>query len=192
MEQLTIINTVVMWMVIVANLLLTLALIRRINSMTPQRLKPLDIGQEAPDFTAETIEGESVTLATYQGRSTAFVFISPSCHPCREELPSLKALYPMAVKAGVELILVSVVEKDETKSFKEEMEINLPILIAPMGKNPFTQDYKTGGTPFYCMINANGKVEATGFLDEKWQKLKEEWGGDTLAPANDQQTVPAA
>jgi len=176
MSELLIVSSILLWMVVVLNFLLTLALIRRKNSgPSVMNVPKLKIGQSAPDFTAETLSGETVTQMTYSGRAVAFMFVSPDCGPCRELIPSFEALHPKAQQSGSELVLVSQVDTVKTQSFVAEYGITLPVLVAPREGNSFGRDYKVAGTPFYCFIDAEGKVQGTGFLDSEWENLAEEW-----------------
>jgi len=153
---------------------MTIALARRVNGLlrsnavsTPNALEGgLEAGQIAPDFSAQTLEGERVSLSTFAQRSVAFIFISPSCKPCLERIPAIEALRPRAEQAGIHLVLVSVAGEAETQALANKTSIRLPILIAPRDSNTFMESYKVEGTPSYCLINADGKVRAAGyFLD---------------------------
>src|SRR4051812_7859605 len=166
-------SSVALWVVVGLNLIITLALVQRLNrqSAIPSGLKK---GTPAPDFTAQTLHGETVTRANYAGRSAAFLFVAPNCGPCREEAPALEALAPAARRAGVELVLVSIGEAGETQQFVDEFHLTLPVLVAPEGSNSFSKDYKSPGTPSYCLIDTRGTVVSAGFpnmVDGEWQKL---------------------
>src|SRR5688572_13929556 len=119
MEPVLVVSLILLWILVLLNLLLTLALARRLNTLSSQLGDPLanvpklELGQPAPDFSAETLDGSQVSLTSYIGRNVAFVFISPSCGPCREEMPVLNALQPKAKRAGVELVLVSDSSRDD-------------------------------------------------------------------------------
>src|SRR5690348_1026265 len=108
METGLVVSSAVLWLVVLLNLLLTLALVRRVNAsprtVPQERLKT---GEPAPDFTAHTLDGELVSRSTYAELKVAFVFISTHCGPCREIMPQLVPLGPKAAQAGVELVLVS-------------------------------------------------------------------------------------
>jgi peroxiredoxin len=177
MEAILIISSVALWVAVGLNLIITLALVRRLNQASgmPGGLKK---GTPAPGFTAQTLGGETVTLADYANRSAAFVFIATNCRPCREEAPKLEVLAAAAHRAGVELVLVSIDEAAETEEFVKELELTLPVLVAPQASNPFKKDYQIPGNPFYCLIDARGKIQSTGFpntLGGEWEKLAESW-----------------
>jgi peroxiredoxin len=173
MEQLLILSSTLLWVVVLFNLLLTFALVRRANTGTSTGLR---VGQQAPDFTAQTLGGETMNLASYAGREVAFIFISPHCKPCREGIPVYESFRPQAQQAGVELVLVSTGEIAETRTFVDELKIQMFVLVAPLGSNSFIKDYKASGTPSYCLINSKGKVESTGYPSQAaWNMLTELW-----------------
>lgn len=184
MEQLLVVNSIVVWLMVLGHLLLTFALVRKVNGisqansnggwpMPPREF--LKAGQAAPDFEAETLNGKPVTLASYAGRKVAFVFMSPGCAPCRDAVPTLGKLQPRAAQAGVTLCLVMTSDREQTQAFVTELGVNLPILVTLPG-GQFKTDYKVGGTPFYCLVNEQGQVEATGFFDDAWRTLTDQWG----------------
>ena len=179
METGLIISSVLLWVVVLANLLLTLALVRRINA-DPRSAQAAGLtkGAHAPDFTAQTLNGETVTRSTYVGRSVAFVFISTHCSPCRDLLPRLEPLGSQAAQAGTELVLVSADELEETRTFAVELDTHLPILVAPRTTNSFLSDYKSPGTPSYCLIDGLGKVQLAGYPNMEhgeWKSLVDSW-----------------
>lgn len=175
METALIVSSILLWLVVVFNLLLTLGLVRRLNAhRVPASVMGLKAGEAAPDFTAQTLSGERVTLAIYAKRNVAFIFFSIHCGPCHEILPYLERLRPKAAGAGVELILVSADGLNETRAYVEKQNISLPVLVAPRSSSSFMEDYKSTSTPSYCFINHQGKIRSAGLpiLEEgEWKAL---------------------
>lgn len=187
METGLIISSILLWVVVLLNLLLTLALVRRLNRAShPEQGIGLKAGELAPDFTAHTLSGETITRSAYAGRNVAFIFISTHCVPCHEILPRLEPLGPKASRVGTELVLVSGDEIEDTRTFAEELNISLPILIAPRKTNSFITDYQSTGTPSYCLIDGQGRVQSAGYPSLEWGAWK------TLVDAWNQQDVPVA
>src|SRR5581483_1315867 len=97
LETVLIVSSVLLWIVLICNVLLTLALVRNANKPTakgkimapPEGLKE---GTEAPTFSAQALDETTVTLDDYHNKAALFVFIAPRCGACEELLPSLKAL----------------------------------------------------------------------------------------------------
>jgi peroxiredoxin len=138
----------------------------------------LGIGTQAPDFTAETLDGQLVSSATYSRESVLFVFVSPTCDPCIEKIGMFNKLYFQAKQHGVNIILVCLASKGETQVFADKYSIEVPMLVAPPENNSFMKSYKAPGTPFYCFVSNEGKVQSTGLLDSNWDQLVQKWGAD--------------
>ncbi len=92
------------------------------------------------------------------------------CGPCREEVPMLQALGPNLARDGVDILLVSADEPEDTDkaiAFLKANDIRLPAYLAarPLG------DFKIG-------LNARwpGMLPAT-FLFDHAGKLRYFWGG---------------
>ncbi len=162
-------------------LCLTLTLVRRVNAIYAlyEKRPELQVNAPAPDFEAETLTGEKVTLDTYSGHDVAFIFMSPHCGPCRKEIPTLEALGPLAKKNfDVDLIIVSESTPADARRFIKELKINLPLIIAPRTKSDFGKDYNPGGIhPYFCYIDRQGNVRARDPLGiGEWPKLQRMWG----------------
>ena len=190
MQTILVVSSILLWLVVLLNLLLTFGLVRRLNADQANGASAstmgLKAGETAPDFTAQTLSGETVTLSSYAGRNVAFVFISTHCTPCHEILPSLALLAPRAARAGVELVLVSSDEMEETHTFVEKEHISLPVLVAPIKNNAFMEDYKSMSTPSYCFIDGQSRVQSSGYPSL-------EWGGwKALADSWNKKDVPVA
>jgi peroxiredoxin len=164
-----------LWSISIVNLILTLVLIRLINKLPSfskgAGSRALPIGAKAPDFRAETLSGQIVTLNSYTKLSIIFLFIGPNCGPCRTGFPKYQELALRAQRSNVSLILVSNGDTDETKAVIEEFSVTIPVLVAPKPNN-FFNDYQVLGTPTFIFIDENGKVKASGHPDmEDWSKL---------------------
>lgn len=177
-------NSILIWIVLLLNLVLTLGLIRRLNqgyaqmSALREEEAGLAPGTPAPDFQAELLDGETVTLADYTRQAVSFVFFSPTCGPCLEKLPILNSLAPKAEEAGVQVVLVNTDgDKDEAEALVQKHGLNLPMILAPFDANSFAEDYKAMMTPFFCLLNPDGEIEASGGFGSQWEKLTQAWTG---------------
>ena len=165
METVLLVSSVLLWIVLLGNVLLTLALVRNANKMTakgnpmalPEGLKE---GIEAPAFQAQSLDETTVTLDDYRQKAALFVFLAPHCGACETILPSLQTMGPQM--RATELVLVCDGTVEQARTLAQEHTITLPLLSASRRSNPFFTDYKVHGTPTYYLVNAQGQIQATG------------------------------
>jgi peroxiredoxin len=176
LETVLIVSSVLLWIVLICNVLLTLALVRNVNkaSNTSKHIPPpegLKEGTKAPAFTAQALDETTVMLEDYTNKAALFVFIAPHCGACEDILPSLNTMGQEMT--DTELILVSNSTVEETRRLTKEHHLTLPVLSAPQPQNPFFPDYKIHGTPTYYLINAQGQIQATGHPHENNPQWKQ-------------------
>jgi peroxiredoxin len=195
MNETLIVSSVGLWLVVSLNLVLTLALVRRINKQALPAgngagagLSGLSKGTAAPDFAATTLSGEPVSLASYAGRTVAFLFISPGCSPCRDGLPRYLSWHRQALPLGIDMVLVSAADAQETQPLVDEFSIDMPILLAPRGTSTFLADYKVPGTPHYTLLNSQGVVISSDYPGYDWHS----WSGAVQATSTPPATLVAS
>lgn len=178
MNETLIVSSVGLWLMVSVNIVLTLALVRRFNKLAPPAgagagMGGLTKGAVAPDFNATTLSGEPISLASYAGRAVAFLFISPSCGPCRDGLPRYLAWYRQALSLDIEMVLVSSAGAQDTQPLVDEFSIDMPVLLAPRDASSFFGDYKISGTPQYTLLSAKGVVLSSDYPGYDWHT----WSG---------------
>lgn len=179
MELILMINLISLWTIVLLILWLTLASGRQIRLLDKMfaPLAALTVGQMAPNFIAQTLDGETVTRDTFAGREVVFIFVFPSCTICREKIPALNGLYRKAKETGVDLVLVSTGNILDTKAMAGEIHITLPILLSPPESSSLASQYNPDRvTPFYCFINAYGIVVSSSIVGgSTWNDLQQKW-----------------
>lgn len=204
MQTLWSISLLALWAVVLANLLLTLRIVRllraqealRRRAMLAEQLPELTVGEVAPAFTARALAGAAVTRESYAGQSVALLFVSPHCGHCRRELPMLHRLAPLArEQADVQFVLVSDSSAAETQTWlatiraEDGLDVTLPVVVAPRTLYDLVLLYNPRGlSPYYCLLDAQGRVQARGPLGVgDWPRLQRAWGG-----ASAERTTPRA
>jgi thiol-disulfide isomerase/thioredoxin len=82
-----------------------------------------------PDFSLHDLNGKSVPLKTFKGRTVLVHFFATWCEPCREELPALNRFLGRA-SPNVSVIAISVAEVDpRVRRFFERMPVDFPVLL---------------------------------------------------------------
>src|SRR5262245_47503668 len=67
----------------------------------------VQIGGEAPDFQLWNLNGDPVTLSSYQGRVVMLNFWATWCGPCRVEMPAMEVLYQQINRKDFEILAIS-------------------------------------------------------------------------------------
>src|SRR5438874_13094055 len=86
---------------------------------------------DAPSFSARTIDGREISLASLRGKVTIVNFWATWCPPCRAEIPDLIALQAK-YRDQVQIIGVSQDETgpDVVRRFAAEQHVNYPIVMS--------------------------------------------------------------
>lgn len=65
------------------------------------------VGQQAPDFELQLIDGTQVKLSDLRGQVIVLHFWATWCVPCRTELPLLNAYYSVQAKNGLKVYAIT-------------------------------------------------------------------------------------
>jgi len=121
----------------------------------------VDVGEEAPDFTAFTTTGEKLSLSDFQGDTVFMAFWSTWCSRSREELTYLKELseqYPSLVFVAVnsETEVTGIQSLVYMRQAIEEYELPIAIVV-DRGMKIWNQ-YEVNALPTSLIISAEGQV----------------------------------
>ena len=133
------------------------------DASKPRNRKPIDLSQRtAPDFTAQTIDGKTITLSDYQGSKAVIVDIWATwCGPCQMEMPLLQKIYEKH-RDKLEIIAVSVDERGDTgKVMKFVTDKNIKFKIIHDLTGDIARKFPTRSIPFLTVIDKDGKVVKT-------------------------------
>lgn len=131
------------------------------NDITKIELEDIiDIGEPAPDFTLEDLEGNKVSLKDYEGEKIVLLnFWASWCPPCRAEMPDLDKLYKENKDDDFIVLAVNVGETEKTaKIFIEENGYSFPVLLDKTQEVGIT--YNTFSIPTSVMVDKEGKIRA--------------------------------
>jgi thiol-disulfide isomerase/thioredoxin len=71
------------------------------------------VGELAPEFTAQTRDGQTISLKDYRGKVVVLDFWASWCGPCRDEMPFLMSLSARNKEKAFQLITVNIDDKSE-------------------------------------------------------------------------------
>lgn len=117
----------------------------------------VDIGLPAPKYVSQTIDGDSVSLATMKDKVVLLNVWATWCHPCRTEIPELRDIHARYKDKGLELVGVSVDAEgnDEgIREFMKEFQMDYPVWRDP-GEQVSTQ-FLVIGVPATFLIDRKG------------------------------------
>ena len=116
------------------------------------------LGQKAPAFEAVSSGKADADLMKLikNNKYTLIDFWASWCVPCRKSIPALKALYEEAGKSGLQIVSISIDEK-ETDWLKAEKEENLK-WPSFLDKGTTSKAWKIRAIPAMFLLDENGIV----------------------------------
>ena len=92
----------------------------------------LDVGNLAPDFILQSLNGNNVQLSSFRGKKAVVVnFWATWCPPCREEMPAFEDMF-VRNKDNLEVLGVNLQESERAISnFLLEIPVTYTLLLDP-------------------------------------------------------------
>jgi peroxiredoxin len=117
----------------------------------------LHIGDLAPDFSLELLDGSTFILSEQKGNVVLINVWASWCIPCREEAPALQAAYLTYQKKGVAFIGVAVQDSEKKiRKFVDEFGITFPIAFDR--KSEVVDVYNLYGIPKTFILDREGRL----------------------------------
>ncbi|TCK17300.1 peroxiredoxin [Thiogranum longum] len=113
----------------------------------------------APDFTLEDMDGEKYTLSSLRGKVIMINFWATWCPPCREEIPSMEAVYQsLRDKDFIVLAINQWESPDHVFSYMGQLDVypTFPILFDR--DSSVSDSYGVKGLPTTLLIDKQGRV----------------------------------
>lgn len=139
----------------------------------------LNIGKEAPDFSAPSPDGNQLALSDIRGKATIIDFWASWCGPCRKENPNVVKVYQKYHDKGLEIINVSLDRpghKDRwIKAIKDDNLTWHHVSNLNYFNDPIAKLYNINSIPATYILDASGKIVAKNLrgaaLDDKIGEL---------------------
>lgn len=158
-------------------------------------LKYIDVkvGEPAPDFTLETLDGKKIRLSSYEGRKVVLLdFWATWCNVCKKQLLSINRDYNKYRDQGYEVLSIVLNASDAAgvRKIQKLKKLDFPILLDDAWK--VSKKYGLEGPiPVMVVIDVNGIVRFTHFgefprgeneipyvVEELLAELPQETGGE--------------
>lgn len=132
----------------------------------------VEVGAPLPSYRAESLAGDSVALADLRGKVVLLNVWATWCHPCRDEIPELRAIHDRYRGRGLELVGVSVDvdgAQDQIRQFMREFQMTYPVWLDP--EERISTRFLIVGVPATFLIDRGGIL--------RWRKTGPVQPGDT-------------
>jgi thiol-disulfide isomerase/thioredoxin len=116
-------------------------------------------GFSAPEFTLETLQGESVSLSSLRGKPVILNFWASWCPPCRAEMPALENIHKRYSSEGLVVLAVNATAQDSKAGidqFLNEVDISFLILMDPASTAASLYEIRSLPTTFF--IDRQGTI----------------------------------
>jgi len=112
------------------------------------------------DFTAGSLDGDSVKLSDFKGMVVFLNFWATWCGPCRSEVKDIDAMYDKLQDENFMVMAVNI------RSFMKKYKINFPIFLDSSGA--IAQNYAVSGIPTTYIIDPDGNIVGRAVGPRPW------------------------
>jgi len=131
------------------------------------RFTPLDAGSSAPDYTAVSLAGDTVSLSSFTGDVVLLNVWATWCRPCVIEMPALQRLHEELGDDGLRIVAVSVDAPSgvigafgeaggDVREFVDRLGLSFTVLHDPSGG--IQARYQVNGLPTTYVIDREGRI----------------------------------
>lgn len=134
------------------------------------------IGDKAPDFVCETIDGKTIDTKALKGKVIMINFFATWCGPCKRELPVLQKNIAEKYAGNTNFVLVVLGREhtmEEVKTFATETGLKLP--FAPDVERKIFSQYAELSIPRNVIIDRKGNIsyQSIGYTEEEFKVLED-------------------
>ena len=118
-------------------------------------------GQQAPEFTLDTMDGNQISLSDYRGKKVVLIdFWSTTCKPCLQEMPELVKIYNERKDKGFEILAIATDPPETVANVRPVAKNHGMIFPVLLDEESEVMDlYNPKGTlPFTLVVNRAGNI----------------------------------
>jgi peroxiredoxin len=131
----------------------------------------IDVGQRAPNFTLNDLEGNSVSLEDFKGKVVMINFWSLGCPACLREMPAKDELYLNYQGRGFELITINLdVDILPVKEYFSNSDYSFKVL---QGNYDVAMEYMVRFIPKTLIIDQEGIIRFIHVGSLEYQQMVE-------------------
>ncbi|WP_310993041.1 TlpA disulfide reductase family protein [Aequorivita marina] len=125
-------------------------------------IKKSDVGNAAPDFSAPTPTGETMSLKDAMGKYTIIDFWASWCKPCRVENPNVVKVYNKYHDKGLNIISVSLDKANQKdkwiQAIKDDNMDWHHVSNLKFWQDPIAKSYNVRSIPATFLLDENGVI----------------------------------
>lgn len=140
-------------------------------------VKPLQLGDTAPDFAVKDLQGKVTVLSSLQGRPVVLRFFETNCRFCKADTPAFIKFYSEYKDKGLQILYIGSFYENiqQLQAFADDLAI--PFVVA-MDKEPLLADlYDIRAYPQTVFIGPDRKILAALLGGVGEAELKEIFAG---------------
>lgn len=116
------------------------------------------VGDRAPDFQLQDLEGNEVSLSSLRGSPILLNFWATWCPPCRLEMPFIQEVYQEWTDKGLVILAIDMGESAATvREFMQNNNYTIPVLLDT--RRVVSQKYNVTAIPTTFFIDRNGVIQ---------------------------------
>jgi peroxiredoxin len=113
----------------------------------------------APDFTLQTMSGETVSLSDFRGKPVVLTFWKINCPACQLQIPYIQAVYDEWPNETIAVLTINVGDSiPAIQNYVTSQKLTFPVMIDPGGS--VAKTYGIPGVPMTLLIDADGILKA--------------------------------
>ena len=115
------------------------------------------VDSSAPDFTLQSLDGDSVSLSDFRGKPVMLNFWATWCGYCREEMPYFHQIDKEWPDSELVVLMINVGERASmVDSFMEAYNLSLTVLLD--SRRTVSEKYNIVGLPTTYFIDKDGII----------------------------------
>jgi len=122
----------------------------------------LIIGEPAPPFAVDSIDGTSVTIGSARERAQLLVFVSPACGACERLVPAINSVARSQSRTLETLVVNGHGDRDRARQFAKATKLGKVPMIA---SQEIFGEFDIKGTPYAIYLDEEGVVRAKGVVN---------------------------
>jgi thiol-disulfide isomerase/thioredoxin len=132
----------------------------------PKGIMKLD-GRAALPLVLQDMDGQTWDLEQARGRWVFVHFWASWCGPCREEMPTIQAIYPKFEPSELEIVLINTAESEDTVfAFLAGVAPDIEPLLDSDGLA--TERWQPRGLPATFFVDPQGKLQYLALGGRPW------------------------